>query len=153
MMAPLIILIVITLAARGVGALGLGYLDSWSAALAIGLAAMFTVTAISHWVQPRRDGLIAIVPAWVPHPKAVVTVTGALEMLGAFGLLLPPTRVAAAICLAALLVAMFPANVRAAHGVDHPAAPTTPLPLRTVLQVIFLAAAVFVAVTGMGSPR
>ena len=58
-MVPLIILIVITLAARGVGALGLGYLDSWSAALAIGLAAMFTVTAISHWVQPRRHASAA----------------------------------------------------------------------------------------------
>lgn len=152
-MVPLIILIVITLAARGAGALGVGYMDSWSAALAIGLAAMFVVTAISHWVQPRRGGLIAIVPTWVPRPSVVVTVTGALEMLGALGLLMPMTRAAAALCLAALLVAMFPANVRAAHGVDHPAAPTTPLPLRTVLQVIFLAAAVFVAVTGMGSPR
>ncbi len=152
-MVPLIILIGITLAARGIGALGLDYLDSWSVALAIGLAAMFTVTAISHWVQPRRDGLIAIVPSWVPHPSVVVTVTGALEMLGALGLLIPATRAAAAICLAALLVAMFPANVRAAHGVDHPSAPTTPLPLRTALQVIFLTAAVFVAVTGMVSPR
>ncbi|WP_029145188.1 DoxX family protein [Microbacterium luticocti] len=151
-MVPLIILTVVSLAARAVGAFGLDALNSWSAALAVGLAVMFTVTAISHWVQPRRDGLIAIVPTWVPHPSLVVTVTGALELLGALGLLVPATRVVAAICLAALLVAMFPANVRAAHGVDHPAAPTTPLALRTALQVIFVAAAVFVAVAGM-APR
>lgn len=148
-MVPLIILTVVSLAARASGALGLSYLDSWSAAIAVGLAAMFTVTAISHWVQPRRDGLIAIVPAWVPYPSVVVTITGVLEMLGALGLLLPATRTAAAICLAALLVAMFPANVRAARGVDHPAAPATPLPLRTALQAIFLAAAIFVAVASI----
>lgn len=145
-MAPLIVLVVVTLAARGVGALGVEYVGSWSAAVAVGLAAMFTVTASSHGVQPRRDGLIAIVPTWVPRPALVVTVSGALELLGAIGLILPPTRTVAALCLAALLVAMFPANIRAARGVDHPAAPRTPLPLRTVLQAVFVGAALYVAV-------
>ena len=149
-MAPLIVLLVMTAVARIVGALGFDYVDSWSAALAVGLAAMFIATAIVHWVQPRRDGLIAIVPTWVPYPRFVVTITGILEAVGALGLLLPATRSAAAFCLAVLLLVMFPANVRAARGVDHPAAPRTPLPLRSALQAVFVAATVFVAVTSMG---
>ncbi|WP_027929057.1 DoxX family protein [Amycolatopsis thermoflava] len=146
-MVPLIVLAITTLAARVLGALGVDYVDSWSAAVAAGLAVMFTVTAVSHWIRPKRDGLVAIVPTWVPTPGLIVTITGILELLGAAGLLVPGTRVASAICLAVMLVGMFPANVRAAHGVDHPAAPRTPLPLRTTLQVVFVAAAVFVAIT------
>jgi len=144
-MAPLIVLATCTLLARGIGALGVGYLDSWRSAVAVGLAAMFALTASAHWTRRKRAGLIAIVPAWVPRPDLIVTISGALELLGAVGLIAPPTRVAAALCLSVLLVAMFPANVRAARGVDHPAAPRTPLPLRTALQVVYLAAALYVA--------
>jgi uncharacterized membrane protein len=39
------------------------------------------------------------------------TITGLLELLGAIGLLVLQFRAAAAYCLAALLVALFPANV------------------------------------------
>ncbi len=144
-MAPLIALVATSLAARGIGALGVAYLDAWPSAIAVGLAAMLTMTALSHWIQPKRAGLIAIVPSWVPAPALVVTVTGALELAGAIGLLMPPTRPAAAVCLAILLVAMFPANVWAAQGVDHPAAPRTPLPARTALQILFLGATLYVA--------
>jgi uncharacterized membrane protein len=50
------------------------------------------------------------------------------------------------VCLALLLVVMFPANVYAArHQVDLAGKPATPLPLRTALQVLFLASAMTVA--------
>jgi uncharacterized membrane protein len=42
-------------------------------------------------------------------------VTGVLEFLGAVGLLVAKLRSVAGICLIVLLVAMFPANVRAAR--------------------------------------
>jgi len=58
----------------------------------------------------------------------------------AVGLILEPTRVVAAACLGLLLILIFPANIRAARTRLHPAAPTTPLLLRTVIQVVFLAA-------------
>jgi hypothetical protein len=45
----------------------------------------------------------------------LVTITGLLEIAGAIGLLLPRTAAAAAICLAVFLVALFPANIRAAR--------------------------------------
>lgn len=145
-MVPLIVLVVSTLLARGIGALGVGDVATWPASVAVGLAVMFAITASAHWVQPKRDGLIAIVPARIPHPALVVTLSGTLELLGAIGLLAPATRIAAAICLTILLIAMYPANVRAARGVDHPAAPRTSLVLRTVLQIVFIAATLYVAI-------
>lgn len=152
-MVPFIVLIVVTLASRLLGFSGVAYLDGWGESLAVGLAAMFLLTASAHFQQPRRDGLIAIVPPRLPRPALLVTVTGILELLGAAGLLIPPTvipgiRVAAAICLGALLLVMFPANVRAASARRHPAAPTTPLGLRTALQVAFVASTIVVAVAG-----
>jgi uncharacterized membrane protein len=99
---------------------------------------MFLLTASAHFTQPRSDGLIAIVPRWIPQPALVITATGILELLGAAGLILPPTRVAAALCLGAMPVAMFPANVRAARGVSHPASPSTPLVARIPIQALFL---------------
>src|SRR5690606_25233910 len=67
-MAPLLTLLLVTLLARGVGALGVGYVATWPDAVAVGLAAMFLLTASAHWTQPRRDGLIAIVPPSLPAP-------------------------------------------------------------------------------------
>jgi uncharacterized membrane protein len=147
-MAPLIVLIAATGIARVAGFAGLAFLDSWSSAAAIGLGVMFLLTASAHFTQPRRDGLIAIVPRWIPQPALVITATGILELVGAAGLILPPTRVAAALCLGALLVAMFPANIRAAQGVSHPASPSTPLVVRMPIQALFLGA-LAVVVTGL----
>jgi uncharacterized membrane protein len=95
----------------------------------------------------RRD-MIAIVPPALPAPALLVTVTGALELLGAAGLLNPPTRVAAAVCLFLLMLAMFPANVYAARMPTPPKSMTSRLDVRTAEEVVYLAAAVVVAVAG-----
>jgi uncharacterized membrane protein len=145
-MVPLITLILGTVAARSIGWLGVGYIDTWTAAIAVGLAAMFVVTGFSHFALPLRRDLIAIVPPRLPAPGLLVTVTGLLELLGAVGLLVPVTRVAAAVCLLVLMLAMFPANVYASRMPDPPKSMTTQLSLRTVMEVVFLAAAVAVAV-------
>ncbi|MBV9513619.1 MAG: hypothetical protein JO280_06220 [Mycobacteriaceae bacterium] len=78
-----------------------------------------------------------------------MTITGLLELLGAIGLLLPATRAAAAVCLAALMVAMFPANIYAAGAKRSQHAPDTPLVPRTLMQVLFVGGAVLVAVGSM----
>jgi uncharacterized membrane protein len=145
-MAPLICLVVVTLSARLAGWLGWNYAHGWPAAVAVGLAAMFVVTGAAHFAPPLRDGLIAIVPARLPAPGLLVTMTGALELLGAVGLLIPQTRVAAAACLALLMVAMFPANIYAAGAKRSEHAPDTALVPRTLMQALFLAGAVLVAV-------
>lgn len=151
-MAPLIALIAVTLAARLAGLVGIDYVGTWPDALAVGLAGMFLLAASAHATPSRRAGLIAIVPPAVPFPSAMVTATGALEAAGALGVLVPPAwipgiRPLAALCLAVLLLVMFPANVYAARARRHPNAPNTPLPTRTVLQLVFLAATVTVAAT------
>ena len=70
------------------------------------------------------------------------------EFLGAVGLLVPVTRVAAAVCLLLLMVAMFPANIYAARMPNPPKSMTTQLPLRTAEEIVYLAAAVVVAIGG-----
>ncbi len=144
-MAPLIALVAGFLLARLAGLLGVDALDGWGPALRVGLALMFVVTGLAHFGRRRRD-LIAMVPPRLPRPGLLVTVTGALELAGAVGLLLPATARLAAGCLALLMLAMFPANVSAARrALTLGGRPVTPLPARTVLQGVFLAAAAAVA--------
>jgi len=135
---PFLVLLTITLLTRAIGAVGVTALENWILCLRTGLAAMFLLTASAHWGKRRQD-LIAMVPPAFPRPDLIITITGFLEMFGAIGLLVPATASVAAGCLAVLLVAMFPANVRAAREnltLDGKAA--TPLLLRTVLQIIFV---------------
>lgn len=148
-MAVVLTLILGTLAARLAGWLGIDYADSWPSAIAAGLAAMFVLTGVAHFVDPLRRDMIAIVPPRLPAPAHLVTVTGALELLGAAGLLYPPTRVAAAVGLFALMLVMFPANVYATRMPNPPKSMTTRLDLRTAEQVLFLFAAA--VVVGLGS--
>ncbi|MBP2456082.1 putative membrane protein [Mycolicibacterium lutetiense] len=135
-------------AARAIGLLGVDYLDSWPEAIAVGLAAMFALTGIAHFVNPLRRDMIAIVPPTLPAPSTLVTVTGVLELAGAAGLLYPPTRVAAAVCLFLLMLAMFPANVYAARMPNPPKSMASRLSVRTAEEAVYLAAAVVVAVGG-----
>ncbi len=67
-----------------------------------------------HLASP--EGFLPIVPDWVPSPRETVLVTGIAEILGAIGLLFPPTRRAAGWGLAAYAVCVFPANIK--HAVD-----------------------------------
>ena len=148
-MAPLITLVVASLVARIIslfGWVGSGYVNGWTAAIAVGLAAMFVLTGIAHFAPALRRDLIAIVPPRLPAPGLLVTITGVLELLGAAGLLLPVTRVAAAVCLLVLMLAMFPANVYASRMPNPPKSMTTQLSLRAATEVVFLAAAIVVAV-------
>lgn len=147
-MAVLMALVLGSLAARTAGRLGVEYVDTWPRAVAVGLALMFTMTGVAHFVPGMRRDMIAIVPPRLPAPGVLVTVTGVLELLGAAGLLFPPTRVAAAVCLFVLMLAMFPANVRAARMPDPPKSMASRLDVRTAEEVVYLAAAVVVAVGG-----
>jgi uncharacterized membrane protein len=147
-MAVIISLVLGTLGARLVGWLGVDYVDSWPQAVAVGLAVMFVMTGVAHFVPAMRHDMIAIVPPRLPGAGLMVTITGGLELLGAAGLLNPPTRVAAAVCLFALMLVMFPANVYAARMPNPPKSMTSRLDVRTAEEVVFLGAAV---VVGLGS--
>jgi uncharacterized membrane protein len=145
-MAPLIALVMGTGLARLAGLVGVDALDGWWPALRVGLALMFVLTGLAHFGLGRRADLIAMVPPRLPRPDLLVTITGVLELAGAAGLLLPATARAAAACLALLMILMFPANVSAARRrLRLGGRAVTPLAARTPMQVVFVAAALAVA--------
>jgi uncharacterized membrane protein len=143
-MEPLIGLVLGTLVARLVGALGVYGLTSWRRAVACGLALMFTMTGMAHSVG-LRDDLVAMVPPALPNPELLVTITGVMELAGAAALLVPRTAGPAAAALTGLLVSIFPANVYAATNDLAEGAQSMPLLPRTLMQVVFLAATMVVA--------
>ena len=62
-----------------------------------------------HFVA--TEGFTKIVPPFLPSPMQLVYISGACEILGGIGLLIPRTRKLAAVGLISLLLAVFPANV------------------------------------------
>jgi len=70
---------------------------------------LFLFTGTMHFVQPAA--FISIVPPQLPAPGLLVAISGAAEIAGALGLVLPSTRRAAVYGLVALLLAVFPANI------------------------------------------
>ena len=138
-MAPLIVLVTVTLLARLIGQFGVAHLRDWAAATRLGLAVMFCFTAAAHFNSVRAD-MVAMVPPSVPNAEFMVTFTGICEILGAIGLLVPRTRRLAAAALIVYLVTVLPANIHAAQaGVTLRGAPPTPLVPRIALQALFIA--------------
>lgn len=76
------------------------------------LAVLMIAIGVAHFAAPA--GFVRIVPSWLPSPLLLVYVSGAAEILGGAGLLVPRARRAAALGLVALYVAVFPANVNMA---------------------------------------
>ncbi|MBW4717929.1 DoxX family protein [Saccharothrix obliqua] len=143
-MEPLIILVAVTLTLAALRAAGVTRIAPWPFAVRMGLAGMFAATGLAHFVG-LRDELVAMVPPALPAPGLLVTVTGLLELAGVAGLLVHRTAKWAATGLTVLLVAMFPANVHAAHEGLSPSFGDALVP-RTIMQLVFLAATVSVIV-------
>ncbi|HXY08378.1 MAG TPA: DoxX family protein [Terriglobales bacterium] len=138
-MVVLIVLLVSWLVFRALGATGVHSLDSWQDSARYALVVMFVFTATAHFNKMKHD-LARMIPAYFPRPLLLVYVTGILELLGAAGLVLPQFRRLAGMCLIALLVGMFVANVNAAwQGVTLRGKPPPPLWLRAPMQVLFIA--------------
>jgi uncharacterized membrane protein len=143
-MVPLFVLVVSFAVLRCGGLLGVTALDNVDLPLRIALFLMFLLTASAHWGKGRPD-LIRMVPPAFPQAPLLVSITGVLEILGAVGLLVSATTRVAAVCLAILLVALFPANIRAAR--EHLTILGRPAPgllLRGAIQVIFISALIVV---------
>lgn len=82
-----------------------------------------------------------IMPPYVPWPLVMVYLSGAAEVAGGIGLLIPALRRSAALGLVALLIAVFPANVyMATNPADAGAAAFSQAALwgRLLLQPIFI---------------
>ena len=129
-MAPLIVQVVATLVAR--------WFVPWRDAVRIGLAVMFAFTAASHFSSLKHD-MAAMIPPPLTGALWAIYVTGVLELAGAAGLLLSRWRRLAGICLALLLLALFPANIYAAvNGVTLGGEPASALWWRAPLQLLWL---------------
>jgi uncharacterized membrane protein len=124
---------------RGIGAAGVHALASWQETARYALVVMFVFTATAHFNKMKHD-LARMIPPYFPRPLLIVYGTGVLELLGAAGLLLPAFRRLAGVCLIALLIGMFMANVNAAQkSVTLRGKPPTPLWLRAPMQILFIA--------------
>jgi uncharacterized membrane protein len=72
----------------------------------------FLVSGAVHLVKPELYE--PLMPSWVPAHREVILASGVAELAGAVGMLFPPTRRLAGLASAALLVAVFPGNVKMA---------------------------------------
>ncbi len=104
------------------------------------LALVFVGMGVLHFVPGPARGMAAMIPPAlrIVSPRALVAVTGVCELAGGIGLLVPATRVAAAVCLIVFLVAVFPANAFAAGKTERFGAFATPLVPRALLQVVLI---------------
>ncbi|WP_031468832.1 DoxX family protein [Sciscionella sediminilitoris] len=135
-MAPLVFLLLGTVIPLLAGRFGVRWLRGWPIAARCGLAVMFTVTGITHFVGMRAE-MIAMVPPALPAPELLVDITGVLELAGAVGVLLPLTAPLATAGLGVMLLGMFPANVYKALTGTGLAFEDQLVP-RTVLQLLYL---------------
>ena len=76
------------------------------------LAVFFFVAGVNHFLNPGV--YLTMMPPYLPFPEALNYLSGAGEMAGGLGILVPRLRWLAAWGLIALLVAVFPANVHLA---------------------------------------
>jgi uncharacterized membrane protein len=87
---------------------------------------MFLFTSATHFSKIRRE-LARMMASIFPNPMALVYFTGVCEIFGAIGILVPRTRSFAGLCLFVFLLAILPANVKAARERPPSAAALPPL--------------------------
>ena len=99
--------------------------------------AWFLFGSIGHFVDA---GFFAgIVPPYIPFPQAAVAISGALELLGAIGLLFARTRSAAGLGLFALTICVTPVHLNMwLHPQQFPQFHPTFLAVRLALQPLLL---------------
>lgn len=104
-----------------------------------------------HFVDP--EAYVRIMPPYLPWHFELVILSGFFEIAGGLGLLIPRLRRAAAFGLAALLLAVLPANIHmAVHHLPfgtHPV-PTWLLWARLPFQAMLLAGVLWCASPGRG---
>ena len=88
------------------------------------LAILYGFIGVVHFTS--TDTILLIMPNWVPEPRLVVQITGALEIAGALALLTPRLRRAAGLMLALYALCVFPANIKhAVEGISVPGLPSS----------------------------
>ena len=97
----------------------------------------FVWVGVMHFLRPGR--FVQITPEILPYRKELVLISGAFEILGGLGLLIPKTRRLAGKGLIALLIAVFPANINmAVNKIDFGFIPQWVLWARLPLQFLLI---------------
>jgi uncharacterized membrane protein len=98
------------------------------------MGAMYMAAGIGHFIATRAYA--QAMPDYLPGHHDLVLISGAAEIAGGLGGLVPPTRRAAAWGLVLLLIAVWPANLwMAQHPEQFPGVPDWALWLRLPLQL------------------
>jgi uncharacterized membrane protein len=104
-----------------------------------GLALVFVwyfLGGIMHFVATEVEA--SIVPPYIPWPVAAVLISGAFELLGAAGIVLPATRRAAGVGLILLTLAVTPAHIYMLQRPELFPVPVWALWLRLPIQAALL---------------
>ncbi|MEP6816474.1 MAG: DoxX family protein [Marmoricola sp.] len=81
------------------------------------LAGIFAVSGVIHLVRP--EVYEPLMPSWVPRHREVILGSGVAELACAAGLALPATRRTAGWASAALLIGVFPGNLKMASDAQQ----------------------------------
>ena len=101
------------------------------------VAAAFVAAGVLHFTHTEL--YVRIMPPYVPWHRAMVLLSGACEIAGGLGVLVPRVRRWAGVGLIALLVAVFPANLHMALSPERFGVSPTLLWLRLPLQALLVA--------------
>ena len=115
--------------------------------LRLGVAVPLVGSGVLHLARPGM--FVALLPPPFPREAWVIVATGIPELLGAAGLFVPPTRKAAAVCLAVFMIAITPANIYVA-GQTVSGIPMPSIPVRTTMQAIYI---LLLLTAGWGVPQ
>jgi uncharacterized membrane protein len=78
----------------------------------LSLAVLLIFTGTAHFYKTPE--MTMMLPDFISYRSEIIYTTGALELLGAIGILVPRVRRLAGICLILMFVGFLPANVHAA---------------------------------------
>lgn len=97
---------------------------------------LFLAAGIGHFaLEPFFTGAM---PEWVPFRKAIVYVSGVMEIALAIGLFMKRTRVVTGFLIAVFLVLVFPVNIYMAWTAENYDLPAAALWIRLPLQFVLI---------------
>jgi uncharacterized membrane protein len=142
-MIPLLGVVLGTLLLRALGAMG-GPWRSWRAAVVVPMGLMYILTGMAHFTS-MGDDLARFIPRGVPHPRLLVDVGGAIQIVAGVALLMRRWRTLGAGGLVVLLLIKLPLNwLGTTQGLMVRGPLPTPPILRVPLVILWIAALVWI---------
>jgi len=80
--------------------------NKWSVRL---MGSFYFIAGFNHFINPTF--YLPLIPPYLPYPEEINLVSGILEIIVGFGILLPKTRKLASYAIIAMLLAFIPSHV------------------------------------------